>query len=194
MDCFKLFISDGIIQKIIRYTNEHGRDDPKEKDWKELTEKEVWAFFGLLMIAGVQKQRKTPIKTLWTTEYFLRQAFFPTVMSRSRFQAIMRHLRFDCRTDRSLLLKNNDQLAAIRLVYDEFVSNCIKSYNPSQIITIDERLVPFKGGCKFGVYMKNKPGRHGLKVWVAADSENAYACNLQVYFPGNRCSYFCNIY
>jgi len=31
------------------------------------------------------------------------------------------------------------------------------------------------------MFIKSKPGKCGIKLWVAADKKNFYACNMQVY-------------
>ena len=42
-------------------------------------------------------------------------------------------------------------------------------------------LYPYRGRCRYRQYMPSKPARHGLKFWLACDSENYYCCNLQFY-------------
>jgi hypothetical protein len=39
----------------------------------------------------------------------------------------------------------------------------------------------FRGKCPFRVFIKSKPRKYGLKLWVAADAKNFYACSMQVY-------------
>ena len=39
----------------------------------------------------------------------------------------------------------------------------------------------FKGKCPFRMFIKSKPGKYGIKLWIAADAKNCYACNMQVY-------------
>jgi len=31
------------------------------------------------------------------------------------------------------------------------------------------------------MFITSKPGTNGIKLWVAADAKNFYACNMQVY-------------
>ncbi|KRY04854.1 hypothetical protein T01_11867 [Trichinella spiralis] len=38
-------------------------------------------------------------------------------------------------------------------------------YNPSENVTVDERLYPFKGRCQFRQYMPKKPAKYGIKFW-----------------------------
>ncbi|KRZ55972.1 PiggyBac transposable element-derived protein 4 [Trichinella nativa] len=56
-----------------------------------------------------------------------------------------------------------------------------KVYNPSENVTVDERLYPFKGRCQFRQYMPKKPAKYGIKFWVACCSKSSYAWNMQIY-------------
>ena len=49
------------------------------------------------------------------------------------------------------------------------------AYTPNEHITIDEQFVVFRGKCPIRVFIKSKPGKYGLKLWVAADAKNFYA-------------------
>ena len=60
-------------------------------------------------------------------------------------------------------------------------SRCRECHRPSSYLTIDEQLIGFRGRAPFCVHMKSKPDKYGLKVWVLADAENAYAFNSQIY-------------
>ena len=51
---------------------------------------------------------------------------------------------------------------------------------PNEHISTDEQSVVFRGKCPFRVFMKSKPGKYWIKLWVAADAKNFYACNMQV--------------
>ena len=54
-------------------------------------------------------------------------------------------------------------------------------YNPGPEVTVDARLVPFRGRCPFKQYIPSKPGKYGIKIWAACDARSSYAWNMQVY-------------
>ncbi|KRY23870.1 PiggyBac transposable element-derived protein 4 [Trichinella patagoniensis] len=54
-------------------------------------------------------------------------------------------------------------------------------YNPSENVTVDERLYPFKGRCQFRQYMPKKPAKYDIKFWVACCSKSSYAWKMQIY-------------
>lgn len=182
-DCLKLFISSDVIELTVKYTNKHAAE---EENWKTLDEAELWGYFAILIVMGSLKLKKCSTTSLWTSQYFFRMPFFSTVMSRNRFVEITKHLRFDDTTNRdSRIESTGDKCSAIREIFEVIRQNCMKAYSPSSTITIDERLIPFRGNCSFKVYMPAKPSKYGIKLWVAADATNYYACNLQLYFGGN---------
>ena len=77
--------------------------------------------------------------------------------------------------------KSNDKFEPIRTIFNAFNENCLKYYTPGPYITVDERLIRFRGRCPFRVYLKNKPGRYGIKLWVAADVNTSYLLNVHPY-------------
>ena len=52
---------------------------------------------------------------------------------------------------------------------------------PHEHVTVDEEMVPFKGRLGIKQFMKDKPVKFGIKLWVLADSVTAYCYNLEVY-------------
>ena len=56
---------------------------------------------------------------------------------------------------------------------------------PHEHVTVDEEMVPFKGRLGIKQFMKDKPVKFGIKLWVLADSVTAYCYNLEVY-TGNH--------
>ena len=74
-------------------------------------------------------------------------------------------LRFDDKSTRvERAQKTNDTFELIRKTFQLFNDNCLQNYSPGSHITVDERLVRFRGRCPFRVYMKSKPGRYGIKL------------------------------
>jgi len=70
-------------------------------------------------------------------------------------------------------------------MYLKVKSAGFKWYTQYEQITTDEQLVVFRGKCPFCVFIKSKPGKYGIKLWVADDANTFYACNMQVYTGKN---------
>src|ERR1043165_2259818 len=101
-------------------------------------------------------------------------------MSRTRFQSLLRFIRFDDHDTRQER-QAADKLAAVRNLYEVFSANCRSSCQPGPYLTIDEQLVAFRGNCPFRCYIPTKPGKYGIKVWIMTDAKTAYCSNLHVY-------------
>jgi len=162
-----------------RHTNQKGNFKYKG-EWKPFFQEELDAFLGILIQMGINHDNKISIKDLWSSNHLITIPFYKKVMPRNRFQQILSALRFDDFTTRNTR-KEHDRLAAIREINDIMRNNCIKNYIPSESVTIDERMIAFSGKVNFRVYMKSKPDKYGIKVWVLADSNNYYVKDFQVY-------------
>ena len=64
---------------------------------------------------------------------------------------------------------------------EALVSNCIKNYRPDWSLTVDEQLFSMKSRCPFIVFMPNKPVKFGMKVWILAEVNSKYVCNIFPY-------------
>lgn len=110
-----------------------------------------------------------------------------------RYEQIYKNIRFDDSLSRrpargsnvnrstTKVEKSSDRLRLIRHVTDRVQGNILSVYDPSTDITVDERMIPFRGKCIFRVYMKGKPCRYGIKMWCAVDPTNSMLCNFDVY-------------
>ena len=59
--------------------------------------------------------------------------------------------------------------------------NVEREYRLSRDISIDETMVPHKGRLSFKQYIKNKPKRWGIKLWVLCQADTGYVYRFQVY-------------
>lgn len=179
-DAFDLFISQEILDILIEETNRRAIS-VKGAEWKKVHLVEMKAFIGLLILAGSLKACQEPILELWSTKNLaLQRSIFCATMSRTRMKDLLRFIRFDNLETREERRKRS-KLAAIEDIFNMFILNCKKAYNPDAEVCIDEQLVKFRGKCPFRVYMKSKPARYGMKIWTLCDVKTSYCWNMQVY-------------
>ena len=146
--------------------------------WKVMDETGLDAYFGVLILAGVFRSNGEATESLWDEE--TGRELFRSTMSLETFKIISRTIRFDDRDDRPAR-RQRDKLAAIRMVWDKWVARLPLIYNPGPNVTVDEKLMPFRGRCPFRQYIPSKPAKYGIKIWAACDAASSYAWNLQVY-------------
>jgi hypothetical protein len=181
-DTYTLFMSLNIMDIICKETNREG-NRIFENIWKDLTVSELHAFIGLNLFGGSMKNTFANYSEFWSESLGI--PIFRATMSWSRFTDIKRVVRFDNKNIREEREATN-KLAAIRQIWNLFLSNCTSNYKPSADLTVDEQLVPFRGNCKFRVYIKSKSGKYGMKIWIFADAETFYCRNTQIYVGKER--------
>ena len=91
-----------MIDEIACCTNRYAQHwiDKNESDggwyterWREVDRVELLAFFGCLFFTGLSSSRHENVEQLWSSD--LGRAALLATMSLSRFQSIMKFLRFD---------------------------------------------------------------------------------------------------
>lgn len=83
-------------------------------DWKEVTQTDMNAYMGVVILAGVYRSRNKSTSSLWDAESG-RTSFWAT-MSLQNFHMLSRVIRFDNRDTRPGR-RQQDKLAAIREVW-----------------------------------------------------------------------------
>ena len=171
------FITDEILEMIVSCSNEEGIR-VFGHGFNKIDKDELKVYLGLLLLAGVYRGRFEPIIHLWSLENG--RKIFNNSMPRDRFLTITRIMRFDKRETR-LQRRERDKLAPLREVITKFTAKCKSAYRPGPQVCVDEQLVVYRGRCPFKVYMPNKPGKYGMKIWACCDVGTGYLSNMEVY-------------
>ena len=130
-------------------------------------------YFGLVDVASFQRY--------WSTMTLYHGLWARSIMSRNRFKAIMGMLHVvDPFTE-----DDKDKLRKVRSLVEHFKERCMALYQPYREIAIDERMVKSKHHSGIRQYIKTKPTKWGVKLWVLADSTNGYTWNFNVYIGRN---------
>jgi hypothetical protein len=98
-------------------------------------------------------------------------------MTRFRFQQILCFLKVSNRSTEV----TNDKITKVRFLFDFIRRKCMKLYQPGPNISIDERMVRNKGRYSFRQYIRDKPTKWGMKLWVLADSISGYTYDFDIY-------------
>lgn len=183
MDFFKLFLTDEVCDEIVKCTNmEALRFYNSNEDWKMVDKDEMHAFFGLLITAGHMKSCNVNYRNFWHP--FYGSTFFKATMGVTRFEQLLRFIRFDDKSTRSERRKV-DKLCPIRNIWEQVTANFKKYYIPSKNLTIDEQLMPCRCRCSFIQFMPKKPDKYGIKIFWICDCRTAYPLQGLVYTGKN---------
>lgn len=182
---WSLLFDETIIQDITQWTNikleniRAGVQEHQKSNYRATDKIEIKALLGTLMLTAIYKSNHENMLSLFSTK-FTGRPIFRAVMSVKRFEILITCLRFDDAQTRKERQKS-DPAAAISHVFERFVNNCQKLYSLGAYGCIDEMLVPFRGRCKFKVYMPNKPNKYGLKILSLTDARTSYFYNGYIY-------------
>ena len=184
---FLSFFTSQLIDHIVIETNRYAaacltalhKGDGPVPEWKICAE-EIKAYLGFSLLMSIN--RLPDLYDYWSTNDTLH--YFPVAsrIPRKRFLEIQRYLHF---TDNDTIVPHGqegyDRLAKVRPVIEsirkQFLADCL----PYKENAVDEAMIPFKGRSSLKQYLPLKPVKHGVKVWVRADSTNGYICDFSVY-------------
>lgn len=182
-DTFSLFITESMIDTIVKYTNtEIDVRSKRYKDEKatisETSATEIKALLGLLYFSAAMKNNHLPTSELFNDK--LCGTNYSSAMSEARCKFLINCLRFDDKDSRDER-KQSDAFAAVREIWDELIEHCKDLYKPGSYVTIDEQLLGFRGRCPFRMYIPNKPSKYGLKIVMVCDVSTKYMINATPY-------------
>lgn len=166
-EIFELMFDGVLIEKICEWINLRsmsviGNGIPKHSTmnkWKPITAEEFRRFLGLCMLMG--NISMPSIKCYWSTKNVLyAHPIFGKVMSRNRFEQILRCLCFTKKDD----IKSS-RLHKIEQVADHIMQNIQKVYYPGKNLSLDEALLLWRGRLLFRQYIPNKSAKYGIKLY-----------------------------
>ena len=144
---------------------------PCLEKWKDMTNRELKAYFGLCIIMGINNLPR--IAMYWSTDPFIGNTGIQSVMMKNHFEKLSQYLHFkNSETELPHGDANYDRLFKIRPILSIILDNIQNVYEPSKNLAMDEAMIAFKGRLLFRRYMLAKPTKYGIKVWMAANSQN----------------------
>ena len=112
------------------------------------------------------------VERYWSTKPLYHGLWSRRFMTKLRFKQIMCFLKL-CNPNIQVAPEN--KLHKVELLYKFVKARCKALYQPGQNICVDERMVANKGRYNFRQYMKDKPVKWGMKIWVLACSLTGYS-------------------
>lgn len=186
-DFFLSLIDDNIFSYIVNQTNLFATQyvltndvapSARVHNWVPTDIYEIKRFFGLLLYMGIV--RMPSISDYWSQEPMFRNTYVPSIMSRNRFELLLRMVHF---ADNEENL-NNDRLHKIQSLLDKILHNFQTAFEPSETVCIDESLIPFRGRLIMRQYIKGKRHKYGIKIFKLCCS-GGYTYNMQIYAGKN---------
>lgn len=186
-EIFNMFFDSAMNEEILQYTNRKGRQlaiewnennlESEQQHWMAVDEIELKAFYGILLLIGVNRQGMGNLKDCWHEDAL---PLYRAAMSRSRFRDIFRAIRFDNQYTRAKRLAT-DKTAAISDIWSILNKNLQNNYVPHDCLTVDEQLFGYFGRTRFSQYIPSKPAKKGIKVFFITDAKTFYPLQGIIY-------------
>lgn len=185
-EIFSHFFDDELLQVLVGETNKKALSNTangKKFRWKPVTKEELRKFIGVLLYMSVLNLPK--LRDYWRKGSIFSVNFSSSVMSRDRFRNILSNLNMtDPEDDAENASKRGteeyDPLQRVRQAFDLVRIRCKSFYHPRQNLAVDERMVATKARLSIKQYMKAKPTKWGVKLFVLADV-NGYTIDNILY-------------
>lgn len=102
-------------------------------------------------------------------------------MSLKRFKFISANIHVVDHRDED---QEEGRLKKLSYLLNHFKTTCKSLYKPSQHVSVDERMVRSKNRSGIRQFIKNKPVKFGIKLWVLAEAKTGYTIDFDVYAGG----------
>jgi hypothetical protein len=186
--CFTNEDIEVFVEETNRYAEQFFEKTPRDtlppksrmRDWEPTDANEMKAFLALTILMGLVV--KADLDEYWTTSPLVETPFFGAVMSRNRFELLLKFFHIaDSSGARKKGEEGYDPLYRIRLLHDRYLKRSQETYTPEQNLALDEATMLWKGHVSYRVYNPNKPDKFGVKLYVVCESSSGYIVNWQVY-------------
>ena len=158
------FFTEDMIEYIVRNTNLYANRDLNNITFV-VSAREVRVFLGILLLSGYHTLPQ--MSNYWSTQPDLGVPAVYNVITRNRFTEIKKYLHLADNQH----LQAGDKLSKVSHMY-KFVSNQLIQFGVfSELLSIDESMVPYYGrhGCK--MFIRGKPIRFGYKLCYVCGSD-----------------------
>ena len=188
LDFFQLYFTAELVGDIVRHTNtyayiklgeensQHTTYGESDGSWRDTTPEEILRLIALLIYFGLVKVVGDADK-YWSTATLYHGLWARSILSRKRFRALMAllHVVDPCNEPAG------NKLRKVQGFVDFMKVRCKLLYQPRQHVAIDERMVKSRHRSGIRQYIKDKPIKWGIKLWVLADSSTAYVVDFNIY-------------
>ena len=147
----------------------------QDGSWEETTPDEIKKLITILIYFGLV--RVGSLDKYWTTKTLYHGLWARSILSRDRYKALMALLHVvDPWTE-----DPRSKLRKVESFVNDFKSKCSDFYQPTQNLAIYERMVKSRHRSGIRQYIKDKPTKFGIKLWVLGCSSNGYTIDFNVY-------------
>lgn len=190
IEFYSLFLDSEILNLMVDQTNLYatqvlmsGQDISqysRSRAWEPTSVQEMKKFVGILGYMGLMNLPS--IRHYWSTKKLYRVSVLSEVMSRNRFELLLKFWHFN---DNENCPDAGDRGYKLEKLTQSLLNKFQDAYTPGPIYCIDESLVPFRGRLIIKQYIPQKAHKYGVKLFKLCCS-NGYTWNLKMYSGKER--------
>uniref|UniRef100_A0A3Q3ENX6 PiggyBac transposable element-derived protein domain-containing protein n=1 Tax=Kryptolebias marmoratus TaxID=37003 RepID=A0A3Q3ENX6_KRYMA len=186
-DLFLLFFATDSVRTICKNTNKNAAkniESGKKYKWTDINEDDLYKFFGILIYMSLVSLPS--FQDYWRQNHILSVPLPSKIMTRDRFRSIFWNIHLsdpeeDRENDRKKGTAGHEKLFRVRPLYEDILSACLAYYHPRRELAVDERMVATRAKTGMTQYMKDKPTKWGIKIFVLAESSSGYTIRFGIY-------------
>ncbi|CAJ0916379.1 unnamed protein product [Ranitomeya imitator] len=177
-DFFYAFVTHEILEEMVTYTNLYAEQSiaavpyithTRSIQWHPTNVEELKKFLGLTLAMGIVK--KPTIRSYWDMHSVLCLPLFSAVMTRNRYELLLRFLNFNSVEPTSSPYP--DRLHKLRPLISSLNARFAEVYTPCQNLAINESHLLYKGRVMHG-NIPNEPPSYGIKLYKLCESATGY--------------------
>ena len=185
-DFYSLFVDDNFLNKLVKYTNEYAqykrkkniKDKTKEEISQRKTLAERWTDINL---EGMEKYLTAIILMGLHHLPEYKDHFSKDQLLGSPIQKFITQWQYEkiCSFLHASEVGKKGKEKISEMIDDVMIKSQ-NYYYPGTCVTIDERMISYKGKSRFVVYEPAKPTRYGFRPYVLSDYKSGYTYQLQL--------------
>ena len=188
-DYFRLFFDQEVLTLLVsetnRYASQYYQENPScmnsalYREWKDVTMEKMFLYINLLIHMGLTKFPK--VSYHWSKNELYTCKLCPALMKRNEFILINKFFHVANNQNANL----NDKIYKIRPLLNLFLNKWQRYFVLDKRISIDERMIKFRGRIGFLQFIRSKPTKWGFKAFILADCQTGYTYAMKIYTGSN---------
>ena len=145
--------------------------------WQGYSVGDIAHYLGVSMLMGIIQLPN--MKLYWSNENLYKFPQFTNVMTSACYQELSRFVHAFNKL--AVPADNKDKLILVRPVMEYLQVLCKQHYLPTQELSLDEGIMPYKGCLSIKIYSPQKPNKYGVKFYFLCEAGSGYVYSFSVY-------------
>ena len=172
LNLFELFFDDQVVEALVHFSQTYARS--KGNHSFQTSSEEMRIFMAILLLTGYNTLPRR--RMYWSREDDIGNTAVASVMTRDRFEEMMRYLHL-CDNEK---LDAADKMGKVRPILTMLNERFLKYFIKTPNLSIDESMIPYYGRHGAKQFIRGKPIRFGFKMWVLT-TPLGYAVQMEPY-------------